>query len=276
MEEGGFFIMGPTNDCHFFDKDWNSLRKEYLDNGLTLSNKSMLRAKKDIEGDAKWVYTPSYSKLALRSYKNSLFYNINAEHPNFNALTERQKVLKDGRIIAKVDLKNSKLTNVIGRLSPVYSKYKLPQFMLTSFDITNKGEFYVCYEVDPTIYLYDKDYNILKAFGYSGKNMNTNYEELDKLSEVRKKYNQQREECGYYNWIEFIDETNTLFRSYTKGKTEKSDGLQIYKDGVLIADVDVPKGFKVSAYIAPYYYSDVISDLESEFLKLYKFKLNIN
>ena len=32
-----------------------------------------------------------------------------------------------------------------------------------------------------------------------------------------------------------------LFRSYQKGDVADVDGLQIYRDGVLVGDVDVPK-----------------------------------
>ncbi len=52
-----------------------------------------------------------------------------------------------------------------------------------------------------------------------------------------------------------------------------SDGLQIYRNGILIGDVDVPRHLKVMGYIAPYYYSYVVSDDEEERLYLYRFEL---
>ena len=44
------------------------------------------------------------------------------------------------------------------------------------------------------------------------------------------------------NTVEYVDETGLLFRSYRKGGGSVTDGLQVYRDGVLVGDVDVPPG----------------------------------
>jgi len=41
----------------------------------------------------------------------------------------------------------------------------------------------------------------------------------------------------------------------------------------LIADVDMPKNFKIAGYIKPYYYSQAIIDEEKEEMTVFKFKL---
>ena len=41
----------------------------------------------------------------------------------------------------------------------------------------------------------------------------------------------------------------------------------------LIADVQVPFGFKVMGYIDPYFYSEFICDEDNENLEIYRFKL---
>lgn len=58
------------------------------------------------------------------------------------------------------------------------------------------------------------------------------------------------------------------------GDIEK-DGLQIYKEGKLIADVSVPTNFRVMGYMAPYYYSYIIPNMDEEdnSLMLYRFRL---
>ncbi len=70
-----------------------------------------------------------------------------------------------------------------------------------------------------------------------------------------------------------IDETGILFRTYVKGQNSGTDGLQVYKDGILIADVGVPKGFKVVGYMEPYYYSQVFEDEENGRLEIMRFRL---
>ena len=68
--------------------------------------------------------------------------------------------------------------------------------------------------------------------------------------------------------------TGLLFRSYKK-QSGTLDGLQIYKEGIMIADINVPKGLRVMRYIAPYYYSYIIPQLaeNDDSLILYKFKM---
>ena len=62
------------------------------------------------------------------------------------------------------------------------------------------------------------------------------------------------------NAVEYVDETGLLFRSYRKGGGSVTDGLQVYRDGVLVGDVDVPLGFRMAGYVEPYYYSYVVPD----------------
>ena len=75
--------------------------------------------------------------------------------------------------------------------------------------------------------------------------------------------------------MEYVDESGLLFVSYRKD-LEDSDGLQVYKDGYLIADVIVPKKFRVMGYVAPYYYSYIIPllDEDDDSLIMYRFKLD--
>lgn len=158
---------------------------------------------------------------------------------------------------------------------PSYQENSLQKAILCSvnYDIDQNGNFYVTYEADSLIRQYDNDYNELKCFGYAGIDMDLNYKTITTLEESRKNWRNERLTKGYYNWLEYVDETGLLFRSYQKGETRSTDGLQIYKDGVLIGDVSVPKGLKVMGYIAPYYYSYVIPNEEKEFMYLYRFKL---
>ena len=106
--------------------------------------------------------------------------------------------------------------------------------------------------------------------------MNTNYTAIKdfNLKLFRTLYFEDRPKLGWYYHVEFIDELGLLFRSYTKGEHCDYDGLQILENETLIADLSVPKGFKVKGYIKPYVYGEVISEL-SEQLKLYKFEVSI-
>ena len=86
-------------------------------------------------------------------------------------------------------------------------------------------------------------------------------------------YFNDRPKRGYYTTVKVFSDNKLLMRSYRKGSESKYDGLQIYKDDILISDLDVPKGFEINGYIAPYYYSSAIIDEEKETISVYRFQL---
>ena len=102
--------------------------------------------------------------------------------------------------------------------------------------------------------------------------MDMDYEPVRSMEDMPV-YRRNRDTKGRYGWIEYIDETGILFRSYVKGRNSLTDGLQVYSDGVMVADVDVPEGFRVVGYIEPYYYSQVFEDDENGKLEIMRFRL---
>lgn len=56
---------------------------------------------------------------------------------------------------------------------------------------------------------------------------------------------------GFYNSIKYIPETGLLFRGYSKGTDSDTDGMQVYKNNILVAHFDVPKGMRIAGYAAP-------------------------
>ncbi|MFV2016516.1 MAG: hypothetical protein ACC656_13885, partial [Candidatus Heimdallarchaeota archaeon] len=67
-----------------------------------------------------------------------------------------------------------------------------------------------------------------------------------------------------------------IFRSYKKSETSKYDGLQIYKNKVLVADFEVPKNLEIKEFITPYFYSNALIDEETEKINIIRFKLPSN
>lgn len=103
--------------------------------------------------------------------------------------------------------------------------------------------------------------------------MTQNYEACSSLKKLGKLYDEEHATKGHYTSLEYIDETGILLRTYQRGGDSKDDGMQIYKDGILIGDVSVPKGMKVTGYISPYYYSQVVPEEAEGKLKIFRFKL---
>ena len=79
--------------------------------------------------------------------------------------------------------------------------------------------------------------------------------------------------CGYYYYLRYIPETALLFRSFHHGTPLTYDGLQVYKNQLLVAEYQVPNGFRVIGYVPPYYYAEGKPDIDKEAMVFYRFKL---
>lgn len=266
MEDGRLALLGYNLDFHVVSPDLKDKDIFVLDR---IPNADLYQSS--------LTYTNQYSDMVCRSYGNSVYFNVYSEHPNFNYLEHMDDYLKKCYHIWEIDI-NRKEDK--GLLAPGYPEsyyeepYKNVPFLGTCFDIDNQGNFYVKYDKDSLVYEYTHDFEPLKTYGYAGLDMNTDYIPIHSYKESRKNYRSERNNRGYYYWVEYVDETDLLFVSYRKD-SEDSDGLQIYKNGQLIADVIVPKKFRVMGYIAPYYYSYIIPllDEEDDSLIMYRFKL---
>lgn len=265
--DGRLALLGYNLDFHVVTSD------------LKGKDVFVLNRKSDVELDkSSLTYTNQYSDMVCRSFKNHVYFNVYSEHPEFNYLEHMTDYLAKCRHIWKIDL-NAQEDN--GLFAPGYPEsyyedpYKNVPFLGTCFDIDNQGNFYVKYDKDSLIYEYTNEFEPLRTYGYAGEGMNDNYLSIHNYKESRKNYRAERNEKGYYYWVEYVDETGLLFVSYRKD-LEESDGLQIYKNGQLIADVTVPKKFRVMGYVAPYYYSYIIPllDEEDDSLIMYRFKLD--
>src|SRR5699024_5484658 len=124
---------------------------------------------------------------------------------------------------------------MLGRRSPDYLQYKgLGQFSFVDFEMDSEGRFYIGFEIDPKIYVYDHRFSPLYSFGVPGIDMDTDYTDVsitgnifdsENLESIQEAFDSDRSEKGYYKNMKFIEERNILFRSYAKNS--KSDGLQI-------------------------------------------------
>jgi hypothetical protein len=257
LSDTNLFLRGYTADYYVYDKDFH--KKKIF----------MLPYEPGHFDSDDWRTYTTYGKTWLcRSYgNNKIYYAIWSDNPKFSYYSTRDEYLSNANHIFEVDIEKGQAGKLYAKgYPPIYHENPERYRCLTTavnFDIDLKGCFYVSYESDPLIYKYDTAYYPLYSFGHTGQNMNTDY---DCKQDIINK--------GYYDWIEYIDETGLLFRSYKKGDHTASDGLQIYFGTTLIADVNVPKNFRVAGYAEPYYYSHAITDEEKEIMTVYRFKLN--
>lgn len=264
------FYFGSSWDCYVFNQKSERIKEYRIDWKIENTKDEMLKSP---NANMHGLYTIAYHKLELRDYNGFVYFPILSQHPTFNFIISKD-YYATSYILAKMRIDDGKVDGLYGRRSPVFSKYNfIGQFSLMSFDISKEGKIFVTHEPDSSIYVYNDDFKIIDCFGFSGLNMDQDYLEISDLQTFKAKYSSERKSKGYYSKIEYIDERKLLFRSYSKGEHSLHDGLQIYKNNVLIADVEVPKGFYVTGYLSPHFISNAEIDDVVEEIKIYKFKL---
>ena len=264
FSDSGFVLLSTGLDFEIFDSDY-SLEKRFA-----------LVYRPDIRADASSFETYSFSwENRVARIKDGIFYiGMMSEHPEFNIFATGEKFLEQGRHIGRIDLTEEKsLPMIVKGFPQIYHQEKAScaSFGGVNFDV-GEDYLYVGYEADSLIYRCDFSGEPESCFGISGKGMDMDYAPVRSWDDAPV-YRQNRETKGRYGWIEYIDETGLLFRSYSRGQHSSSDGLQIYENGVLVADLDVPGEFRVAGYIEPYYYSQVSEDEETGRLKIMRFRL---
>lgn len=263
-QDNDIIFLGATNEWIVVDSSFRRKEqtKRMLGMKLGITDKGMYD---QVEG----IYAFLDEKYTFKSYGDNVYIAIVADSEMLNILTP--DFATQARVLARIDANKMEIVKVLGRHTPELAKSEGNAFPYFTFDIDrSNGDFYLTYELDSLIYVYDKNFNIKSSFGYSGKDMDRNYNMVE-MDNFRAEYPLQRMKKGYYDRVSLVN--GKVFRSYKKGTHSQYDGLQIYEDGVLIADVETPKGVEIAAYIEPYYYSAFICDEAREEISSYKFKL---
>ena len=256
-----------------------------LDSNLNIDSKFMLRfqpvagIKKSVDHpdpNDPGIYEVEYGKNKLRMYdKNYLFFPIVTEHVNFNAYggINTPYYYAESFNLAKLSLESGEIEKMLCNFPPVYRKYKYAtNFKYLLFDI-NGDDLIFSFEIDSLVYRMNLIDSTIFSFGNAGKDMDTRYPEYKNLEDSDNHTQECRENYGYYRDLSWIPETRILFRTYRKGKHPQKDGLQVYKDNNLIADIDVPRSFEIIGYSAPWYYATEIPDYDNEKFIIYRFKI---
>ncbi|WP_299132742.1 hypothetical protein [uncultured Tenacibaculum sp.] len=276
LPNGKHLFIGSSYDVHIHKNDferektfvmkWNFTTKDHK---ITLDNLDPLNHK---------LYSPHYMNFKLEApSSDEIYFPIEAKHQLFNSFNSK-KYYEDARIFAKLNLNNGKIETLFGKKSREYLKYKYLGFYDTfDYETDSKGRFYVSFQPDSLVYVYNKNYKNLYSFGNSGR-FKTEFAEfnsknINNNNEFIKEANKKKPKTGFYTMIKVFEKQDLLFRSYHKPNSKKSDGLQIYKGTTLVADLDVPSWFKVIGYIEPYFYSEAVLSEDELSLKSYRFSL---
>ena len=257
--DGTHYFLGGNPGLDTFDSNYKKVRHVEWWGSKHLENQS---SKFDNTKFYQYTLVPVF-----RYHDGKLFIDVDGGDVTSNVLIPGY--YKKTRMIEEFGASDYSIEKYLGRMSPS-SKY-MTGIWLIRFDIEPSGNFVVTYECDDMIYVYDKDFNLRYSFGQPGKDMDKNYTRQKLNKSLVDKIEAERKIKGYYTDLTCAG--GYVFRSYTTGNPKNQTRLQIYKGMTEIADIEVPAGFKVLGYKAPYFYSDLILDEDKETAVLYRFKL---
>ncbi|MCH4895168.1 hypothetical protein E0494_00415 [Marinilabiliaceae bacterium JC040] len=246
--------------------------KESISRFNTKQKKSMEELMNNPKPSDMELYEPDVPLTNIEDYdKEHYIIAVTTEHPKFNAYGNGSDLYyKEAYLFALVNKKTGNVSKMMGhRPSSFLEKKYIPNYNIVYFNIDN-DIIYASFAPDANIYVLDKEGNYKYKFGKAGKDMRTNYRTYKDFRIAEKNYREDIEKYDYYTGIKYIKETGLLFRSYKK-KLNDFDGLQVYKNNSLIADINVPKGFKVFGYKKGKYFAQ--GKIDDEHIEFYKFKL---
>lgn len=267
MPNGNSIVIGPGWDCYIFDPNFKRI-DGFTANWHSDAPREVLLKHPDPQKSQ--MYSFIYDGN-LKASNEKILFPVLSQHPAFNPATSDYAA--KAAVLGEMSLDNGSV-RIFGNFSPFYTKdFNSMVFCYSYSDWYNNGNIVMTFAADPHLYVVDEDFNIIKSFGQPGRNMDVKYTNVKNIQDFNKNWLNQSSIKGHYTFLKYVTDQNLIFRGYHKSKMEKTDGLQIYKDGVLIGDVDVPIGFKVADYIKPYFYSAPFIDEDKEEIKIYKFKL---
>lgn len=212
-----------------------------------------------------------YCKNICEYDSDHLLIPITTEHYKLNGYgNNSDEYYKNSYILGVVDREKGIVEKMIGHRSNVYSNKKyIPNFNWYSFTKI-KDEIFVSFAADPKIQVMDKNGYNLYQFGIPGKNMKTNYRLTTNPQIAIYNTKEDLDIYDYYKNLKYIQETKLLFRTYKKNLKD-CDGMQVYRNTCLIADINVPKDFRIIGYINGEYYAQ--GKIEDDIITYFNFKL---
>jgi len=277
QQNGSLVLVGNSNDFHIIDSDFIRAKSSVI---RWQSNKPLEFLRNNPTPTDHRAYDLAYNMGNMKVMENYAYLPLASAPPPFSKYNLTTDLFAhEARIAAKMNLETGEVEEIIGRLSPTYHRNenaRIFSFYKMTADIKNRL-FYVTFRPDSLIYVKDHNFMPIRAFGLRGRNMNTNYElfpNTNNTETLSLHWQKEIQEKGYYSGIYFEPALDMVFRTYTKGNEEKYDGLQIYRDEKLLADVDVPEGFMVSGFSDPYVYSSVFVNQDMEELHIFRFNIH--
>ncbi|WP_439473549.1 hypothetical protein [Algoriphagus formosus] len=273
-EDQGLFLLGGSFDYYVVDKNWTISQKGRLDfyHENTPYDELLKNPKPEYGG----IYELHYEFQKPSWFgEERVMIQISSTHPEYNYILNKN-YFEEAKNLGILDLSNGKI-QISGGYPPIYSESNfIPYLMGTTIAPIENRFFVQSFEADSLLYKFSADGMIQYAFGHSGKDMITDYPDLNPLdvTEFDLGREELRPKVNYFTTLDFIEERDLLVRGYTKN-SPTADVIQLYRNDTLLLDQAVPKGFSYFGYKEPYLYGSYKKQFEQEEkIVVYRLKLS--
>ncbi|MCH8550235.1 MAG: hypothetical protein LAT80_15300 [Balneolaceae bacterium] len=277
-KDNGHIFIGTSFDFYTFD---TQLERTYTGRINWKQDRPLDYLASNPTPEDQRSYDLAYGVTEIKSYGETVYLPLMGAFPGdseFNFSTDL--FAEEARILALMNKKTGEVTEITGRYPPEFRNNSASRsFPLFFFDISGEDELTFTFATDSLIHVFTKDFEHKSSYGFAGRQMNKNYEIIpanlahNALGEWMM---DQMEEKDIYTSVVYIEETGLVFRSYVLNASDTYDGMQIYRDNVLIGDVFVPKGMRIAGYKAPWYYGNMIPDYTELQKTVHRFQLDFN
>lgn len=271
IDNEAFFIISSFLIYYFPTVDgWTSY--SLMDFRGKKSRDELMRNPK---GDDWEIYQPNWLPIHVNFFSQQdsiLYFPIITEHPKLNAF-QHKRFYRETKIIAKLDAVSGKLLAIGGEWPNIYlDQAYIPNLAATDIFVY-QGNIFFSFLADPSIYVYDLNFNPLFKFGRSAKNREARFQRYSAGWDAVDAWDYDLRVNPLYASI-WVDDEYIFRVCYPEGM-EQNGVLQIYNqnDFSLIAEVDVPYRFKVIGKVGDYYVADGIVDDKREQVGVFKFSI---
>jgi len=268
-----FITFGSRGYINIFDAKMKKIKQFHIDWYQNRPPKEILKnPKADFFDTYEMDFTQSCRVKLLNN--NHIIIPISASHPKFNGYFDTDLYYNYSRILASVNLDTGKIDTIFGRRSPEYLKKKnLPNFDHFDFDV-DENFIYINFWIDKNIYVLDKkNFNLIDVFGVEGENMKLNYETTDKYEGTDRLKSIHLAKYGYYHSVKSISDEKLFFRIYSIGQNSNTNRLQVYKNKILVSDIEIQKDMTVLGYSNETIFLSKTKDATADRIVIYKIKL---
>ncbi|MCH8569342.1 MAG: hypothetical protein LAT67_13790 [Balneolales bacterium] len=283
LDDNGFSMLGSSNDFYRFDNDFNRTHVEILRWKRDHPTEYLAR---NPTPEAQRSYNLAYNISNMKVHGSFAYlplYSAPPAYSQFYMFTDLYAT--DARILAEMNLDSGEIERIFGRFSPVYQQDERKRtFSMFDFDILNSGELVISFFADTLVHVFDLDFNHKRSFGFAGRYKSQHIGDLPDITnpdELGRHVFREVTSRDFYTTISCISERQLCFRSYRIASDDQHDGLQIYKENVLVADILVPQTgdhqnanyFQITGFSDTWLYSNIHFDESTEQKYIYRLQI---